>query len=166
MIGPMPGFDGRLEQSVAGDWTMALGGDSRTWTTYLDKAWMRRTIASSPRQGRKGNFMVLKLSHVAATAALLVLSTSAVEARHAKVHVHHHYARGGTPGPRAPSTSPRYGYEQSPADSTYQGPGADVYRQTILSAHAPGTALELDPDAKETATGGPAGGLPNNGNGP
>ena len=110
--------------------------------------------------------MTCNLSYVAATAAILALSASTAEARHAKAHAHHHYAHGGTPGARAVPTNPRYGYQAPPAESSYEGPGADIYRQTILSAHAPGTALELNPDAKESATGGPAGGLPNNGDGP
>ncbi len=41
-----------------------------------------------------------------------------------------------------------------------QAPGAIVRQQTERSAHEPGVTNELAPDAKETATGGPSGGIP------
>lgn len=42
----------------------------------------------------------------------------------------------------------------------YGGPGSAVLNATIRAAHEPGVTLELAPDAKETATGGPVGGPP------
>ena len=48
---------------------------------------------------------------------------------------------------RAPTQSP-------------QAPGAIVRQQTERSAREPGVTEELAPDAKETATGGPSGGVP------
>ena len=55
---------------------------------------------------------------------------------------------------------PQYGYEEAPYDPSYYGYGAQVFRRTIQSAHEPGVTLQLDPEVKETATGGPSGGLP------
>lgn len=42
----------------------------------------------------------------------------------------------------------------------YLGPGADVLKATEHAKSDPGVTLELVPDAKETATGGPVGGPP------
>ena len=102
-----------------------------------------------------------------ALAAVLALSATTVEARprHVAALHHHVHARRGASGQTRVQAGARYGTEP-PADASYQGPGAEVFRQTILSAHAPGTTLELDPYAKQSATGGPSGGLPNNGSGP
>ena len=112
--------------------------------------------------------MIKKLTCLATTPLVLTMAPSTAEARgnHPRAGHRHLHARDGVPGYRYARTDPRRGYEEAPADPSYQGPGADVFRQTILSAHAPGTALELDPDGKQSATGGPSGGLPNNGNGP
>ena len=120
--------------------------------------------------------------------AVASLTTSAAEARthhYRRVVAHHHYHRYGTSYPygtsyrygtatasdipyRAERPSyrnpyplrPQYGYEEAPYDPAYQGPGAEVFRRTIQSAHEPGVTLQLDPEAKESATGGPSGGLP------
>ena len=46
-----------------------------------------------------------------------------------------------------------------PAQSP-EAPGAIVRQQTERSAREPGVTQELAPDAKETATGGPSGGVP------
>ena len=42
----------------------------------------------------------------------------------------------------------------------YRGPGSAVLNATVRAAGEPGVTLELAPDAKETATGGPVGGPP------
>ena len=42
----------------------------------------------------------------------------------------------------------------------YTGPGSAVLNATVRAAGEPGVTLELAPDAKETATGGPVGGPP------
>ncbi len=103
---------------------------------------------------------------IAATAAILLLSmpTAQARSRHAKVAGHRLHAHTGAPGDRFARTNPRHG--DAPADHPYEGPGADVFRQTIQSERAPGTTSELDPAAKQSATGGPSGGLPANGSGP
>ena len=44
--------------------------------------------------------------------------------------------------------------------ATYAGPGSAVLNATVRAAREPGVTLELAPDAKETATGGPVGGPP------
>ncbi len=111
--------------------------------------------------------MKRQLLYMISGVAILSVSVSSVEAkpRHGRIaarhHYHHRYAYGGSVGFRQGyPVDPRYGYEEAPYDPSYYGPGAEVFRRTIQSAHEPGVTLELDPDAKETATGGPAGGLP------
>ena len=47
----------------------------------------------------------------------------------------------------------------------YQGPGSTVLRSGLAAQHDPGVSEELSPGAKQTATGGPAGGLPGFGGG-
>ena len=47
----------------------------------------------------------------------------------------------------------------------YNGPGSTVLRKTLKAQHEPGVAEDLAPDAKQTATGGPSGGLPGMGGG-
>ena len=42
----------------------------------------------------------------------------------------------------------------------YEGPGSIVLNATERARREPGVTLELSPDAKETATGGPVGGVP------
>ncbi len=44
--------------------------------------------------------------------------------------------------------------------ANYNGPGSAVLNATVRAAGEPGMTLELAPDAKETATGGPVGGPP------
>ena len=61
---------------------------------------------------------------------------------------------------RAGFENPAYGYEEAPYDPRYMGPGAQVFDATRRAAHEPGVTHELAPDAKETATGGPSGGIP------
>ena len=113
------------------------------------------------------------ISSIAAASVL----TSAAEARprHHRVAARHH-VYGRATASNIPYTSerrsfrnpypvrPQYSYEEAPYDPSYQGPGADVFRRTIQAQHEPGVTLQIDPDAKQSATGGPAGGLPSNGN--
>ncbi len=44
--------------------------------------------------------------------------------------------------------------------TNYHGPGSAVLNATERARNEPGVTLELAPDAKETATGGPVGGPP------
>ena len=58
------------------------------------------------------------------------------------------------------------GAAQVPAPGTYDGyngPGATVLKRGLQAQHEPGVAEELEPNAKQTATGGPSGGLPGRG---
>ena len=60
------------------------------------------------------------------------------------------------------------GAAQVPPPGTYNGyngPGATVLKKTLKAQHEPGVAEEIAPDAKQTATGGPSGGLPGSGAG-
>ncbi len=103
------------------------------------------------------------------TAAITLLATANTDARshHTRVAAHHHHYHGGPASYQgyagyryiAP-VDPRYGYEEAPYDPSYQGPGAEVFALTRKAQHEPGVTLELEPDAKETATGGPVGGVP------
>ena len=117
--------------------------------------------------------MIRGVSYVAAGVALLALSVSTADARSHRVAPssrHHHTRAGYHARHRALAhdtrTSPQGGYGGDAAASSYQGPGADVFRRTLQTEQAPGVTRELDFDAKQSATGGPAGGLPSNGNGP
>ncbi len=73
-------------------------------------------------------------------------------------HHHHHAA---TAVARAPvqSQEPYAGLNRNPY-AGYTGPGSAVLNATVQSERDPGVTLELAPDAKETATGGPVGGPP------
>ena len=125
--------------------------------------------------------MKRQLIYMMSGVAIASLTVSAAEARphhegvvaHHHYRYHHHHYRYGTATAasipyRAERPSfgnpypvrPQYGYEEAPYNPGYQGPGAEVYRRTIESAHEPGVTLQLDPEAKETATGGPSGGIP------
>ena len=58
------------------------------------------------------------------------------------------------------------GAAQVPPQGTYDrynGPGATVLQKTLEAQHEPGVAEELEPGAKQSATGGPSGGLPGRG---
>ena len=117
--------------------------------------------------------MIRDFPYVMAGAAILVLSASAADARthHVARHAHHHHARVGYDARRGArelgdGAQSGAGDGFAPAASSYQGPGADVFRRAIQTEQAPGVTREIDPDAKQSATGGPAGGLPSNGNGP
>lgn len=96
---------------------------------------------------------------VAAAAALVALPAAARPAHH-RGHHHAHAARG--------YAAPAYGTAASPyppqATGGYYGsPGWEAAvnaRRTAEAYREPGVTLELAPDAKQTATGGPAGGIP------
>ena len=68
-------------------------------------------------------------------------------------HRHHH---------RTAATPPPYGAEAYyPHPNYYGGWQAEaIARATAAEQAAPGVTNELAPDAKETATGGPVGGVP------
>ena len=113
--------------------------------------------------------MTHRLLFMASAAALIALQTSHADARprHVRTAAHHHRHYAGVPSYRgdpaygyAAPVDPRYGYEEAPYDPSYQGPGAEVFALTRKAQHEPGVTLELEPDAKETATGGPVGGVP------
>lgn len=113
--------------------------------------------------------MIRSISYVAAGAAVLTLYAPMADARtrHVVPRAHHRHAGNRAPGyGHSAQTRPQGGYGNGPAESSYQGPGSDVFRRTIQTEQAPGVTRELDFDAKQSATGGPAGGLPSNGNGP
>ena len=75
---------------------------------------------------------------------------AAARARHASVR------RGRVP--RAFLQAPAGGGDNPYAG--YSGPGSAVLNATERAKKEPGVTLELAPDAKETATGGPVGGPP------
>ena len=118
--------------------------------------------------------MKRQLLYMISGVALASLGASAAQARphHRRVADHHHYRYGYATAANIPYRAerpsfrnpyplrPQYGYEEAPYDGAYQGAGADVFRRTIQSAHEPGVTLQVEPESKETATGGPAGGLP------
>ncbi len=131
--------------------------------------WLNSSIERSPTMKRQ-------LLYLISSAAIVSSSVTAAEAqpRHDGArHSHHRYHSAERHAPlghpdvgarydvraRYP-VDPRFGYEEAPDDPSYHGPGGEVFRRTIESAHEPGLATELDPDAKQTATGGPSGGLP------
>ena len=88
-------------------------------------------------------------------AAALVLTTGTALAG----HLHHRYRVSHHRSFVAPYSDPAYGYA-SPSPAGWIS-SAEIVRQATARAYLePGTTLELAPDAKETATGGPVGGVP------
>ena len=65
-----------------------------------------------------------------------------------------HAEDGGAFNAGAAQLPPRGTYDH------YKGPGATVLKKSLEAQHEPGVAQEIAPDAKQTATGGPSGGLP------
>ena len=120
--------------------------------------------------------MKRQLLYLISIAVIVSASVTMAEARarhHEAHHPHHRFHSAYDHAPFADPdlrarrefrarypVDPRFGYEEAPYDPSYRGPGDEVFRRTIESAHEPGLATELDPDAKQTATGGPSGGLP------
>ena len=99
------------------------------------------------------------------TASSSVLAGSAHRWRHeAHGHVLHEttetsqHARRVSRRAFSPLVPPTYGAAQ-PTDN-WNAPGAIIAAATRRAQHDPGVTLELAPDAKETATGGPVGGVP------
>jgi hypothetical protein len=94
-----------------------------------------------------------KATSLAMTAAVMVLTAPAVQARPLHPRIVHHHATLPREGaaPYAVEPNPYQGYE---------GPGSIVLNATERAKHEPGVTNELAPDAKETATGGPVGGVP------
>ena len=107
-------------------------------------------------------------------AAVVALTSGAAFAqhRHHRLVTHHRYgyvhyqnALGEYVRPlRYESSAPYYrkSFETPPLPYVPRGdsPSAIVLRHTIEAQSEPGLATELAPDAKETATGGPVGGIP------
>ena len=88
--------------------------------------------------------------------AAIVLMTGNASAGqlYRRYHVSHH-RQLVAPGPYA-----GYGNAPQPAPGAWTS-NAEIVRQATARAYRePGTTLELAPDAKETATGGPVGGVP------
>ena len=118
--------------------------------------------------------MKRQLLYMISGVAIASVTMSAAEARppHARAVAHHHIKVGTATAANIPyrqehpsfgnpyPVRPQYGYEEAPYDPSYYGPGHEVFRRTIQAAHEPGVTLQIEPDAKETATGGPSGGLP------
>ena len=105
-------------------------------------------------------------------AAVLSLAPGVASARYAR-HRHHapsvsrHYARYGRiymPVQRYESAAPYYrnGSETPPVPyvPTDDSPSSIILRRTIQAQGEPGVTSELAPDARQTATGGPVGGVP------
>lgn len=95
---------------------------------------------------------------LAAVAAAVVLFAVPASARpdHPRVHLRHHVQA------RQP-----FGHDRAPYPQAYGGyygsAGWEAATNARLTAQAyrePGVTLELAPDAKQTATGGPSGGVP------
>ncbi len=68
-----------------------------------------------------------------------------------------HAQQGGGFNAGAAQVPPQGSYDR------YSGPGATVLQKSLKAQHEPGVAEELEPGAKQTATGGPSGGLPGRG---
>ena len=94
---------------------------------------------------------VLRAFALGSVAVLLAASpASARRARHAGVHFHHRLAYGDAPDVPLPA----------PFDPYANAPGYIVEAATNRARREPGVTTEIDPTAKETATGGPSGGIP------
>lgn len=102
--------------------------------------------------------LTMKVIEILAPVAMIGLSASNVAA--APFHHHHvsvtHPRRAHEPRDFAGSNPAG---EDNPY-ANYHGPGSEVLNATVRAANEPGVTLELAPDAKETATGGPVGGPP------
>ena len=89
----------------------------------------------------------------------------AVPAASARPLHHHHRLAAHHPAVYAQQDGAAFnaGAAQVPPKGTYdnyRGPGATVLKRGLDAQHEPGVAQEIAPDAKQSATGGPAGGLP------
>ena len=111
--------------------------------------------------------MVISAALVGGAAAQPLHHTSHHHARAGFAYRAHHrspyYAYAGRPmyvQRGVGAENPAYGYEEAPYDPAYVGPGATVFNATRRAAQEPGVTNELSPYAKETATGGPSGGVP------
>ena len=99
-----------------------------------------------------------RLLLLAPIAACLV-AAPAVAGPTVHAHWHHHHRRAPAVAARVQSQEPYAGLNSNPY-AGYTGPGSAVLNATVQSERDPGVTLELAPDAKETATGGPVGGPP------
>ena len=103
--------------------------------------------------------MITVLRTFALGSAVALLAASPASARHARyrgIRVHRQLAYGS--GPDAPLPAP--------LDPYVNAPGYIIEAATNRARREPGVTTELDPTAKETATGGPSGGIPLSGGGP
>lgn len=113
-----------------------------------------------------------------ALASLLATAASAQPLLHAHRHAPHHAAaQAATRGTAQEAAGGSYGRgagsfnagaAQVPPPGFYdgyQGPGATVLRRGVAAQVEPGATEEIAPGAKQTATGGPAGGVPGFGGG-
>ena len=73
---------------------------------------------------------------------------------------HHHLHHAAKIARNAVQSQEPYAGLNSNPYASYTGPGSAVLNATVRSEREPGVTLELAPDAKETATGGPVGGVP------
>ena len=92
----------------------------------------------------------------------MLITTPALAQSHRHHHRHYRYAAAQPDGSGEP-----YGYRNAPYPQAYGGyyggGGWEARNNARLTAQAyrdPGVTLELAPDAKQTATGGPSGGVP------
>ena len=83
--------------------------------------------------------------------AVVATATVAVVPAYAGPYHHHHSHRAGSLNYYGEGYSQSYG-------GSWEGEA--IARATERMQYAPGVTNELAPDAKETATGGPAGGVP------
>ena len=108
----------------------------------------------------------------AAAAFALASGTAFAQPWHNRLptHYHHWYARYRI-APRAYARPLRYEPSAPYYSKSFETPplpyvpqddsdASIVLRHTIKAQSEPGVTLELAPDAKETATGGPVGGVP------
>ena len=107
----------------------------------------------------------MRLSLAVATLAAAGMTASVASAaaqplHHHRHHAYHHHRYGHAP------VAGGYGQGQGYGDARYGYPGGAygagqiIEDATIRQQHAPGVTNELAPDAKESATGGPSGGVP------
>ncbi len=123
----------------------------------------------------------MRTAHTFLLASACILAVAPAASAKPLHHRHRIVARAGVPrayvGYAAPYSGRSVsedgggfnaGAAQIPPRGTYdgyQGPGGTVLRRSLDAQHEPGVAQELAPDAKQTATGGPSGGLPGFGGG-
>ncbi len=119
--------------------------------------------------------MRVSIAIAALAAAGLTASATGAAARplhHHRLYAYHHHGYGYAPFPFQPyrrgypttaggyDHGPGYGYPPYGYPGGAYGAGQIIENATIRAQHEPGVTSELAPDAKQTATGGPVGGVP------